>query len=65
MDNLSFFLGLSLAISSCLFIGASFIIKKLALIRLARKGLRAASGGYGYLKDWLWWSGLITSILLC
>ena len=24
--------------------------------------LRAAQGGYGYLREWLWWSGLITSM---
>ena len=25
------------------------------------KMLRAGQGGYGYLKEWLWWSGLLTS----
>jgi hypothetical protein len=23
---------------------------------------KIAQGGYGYLKEWLWWSGLITSM---
>lgn len=56
-----FFLGLALSLASCLFIGFSFVIKKLSLIRLSRSGgVRAGSGGYGYLKDWLWWTGLIT-----
>ncbi|KAJ8942228.1 hypothetical protein NQ314_010128 [Rhamnusium bicolor] len=56
-----FYIGLTLAISSSIFIGSSFIIKKLSLIRLARKGsLRAGAGGFGYLKDWLWWLGFLT-----
>lgn len=59
-----FYIGLGLAISSSIFIGSSFIIKKLALIRLNRiGGLRASAGGFGYLKEWIWWAGLITSIL--
>ena len=56
-----FFLGLALSLASCVFIGFSFVIKKLSLIRLSRSGgVRAGAGGYGYLKDWLWWTGLIT-----
>nr|XP_033338143.1 magnesium transporter NIPA2 [Megalopta genalis] len=56
-----FYIGLGLAISSSGFIGASFIIKKKALIRLQRcGGLRASSGGFGYLKEWLWWAGLLS-----
>ncbi|XP_076629504.1 magnesium transporter spict isoform X1 [Colletes latitarsis] len=56
-----FYVGLGLAISSCGFIGASFIIKKKALIRLQRYGaLRASSGGFGYLKEWVWWVGLLS-----
>lgn len=56
-----FYIGLSLAISSSLFIGSSFIIKKVGLIRLSRvgSGPRASAGGFGYLKDWIWWAGLI------
>lgn len=50
--------------SSSLFIGSSFIIKKKALIKLNRiGGLRAAAGGFGYLKEWIWWAGLLTSEL--
>lgn len=57
-----FLIGLGLAISSSFFIGSSFIIKKKALIRLNRMGnLRASAGGFGYLKQWIWWAGLITS----
>lgn len=56
-----FYLGLILAISSSLFIGSSFIIKKIALIRLSRGGeIRAGAGGFGYLKEWIWWAGLLT-----
>lgn len=57
-----FYIGLTLAISSSIFIGSSFIIKKLSLQRLNRKGsLRAGAGGFGYLKDWMWWLGLLVS----
>lgn len=57
-----FYIGLGLAISSSFFIGSSFIIKKKALIHLNRSGsLRASAGGFGYLKQWIWWAGLITS----
>lgn len=60
--NKEFYIGLGLAISSSLFIGSSFIIKKKALIQLNRTGnLRASAGGFGYLKQALWWAGLITS----
>uniref|UniRef100_A0A1B0CKY0 Putative magnesium transporter nipa2 n=1 Tax=Lutzomyia longipalpis TaxID=7200 RepID=A0A1B0CKY0_LUTLO len=55
-----FYIGLGLAISSSFFIGSSFIIKKKALIRMTRIGaVRAGSGGFGYLKEWIWWAGLI------
>ncbi|CAK5106837.1 unnamed protein product [Meloidogyne enterolobii] len=58
-DNLvDFYIGLGLAISSSIFIGSSFIIKKKALIKLASVSgdyaQRASEGGYGYLKEWLW-----------
>lgn len=56
-----FYVGLLLAISSSFFIGASFIIKKKGLIRLARIGKqRAGAGGFGYLRDVVWWFGLIS-----
>lgn len=49
-------------VSSSIFIGSSFIIKKKALIKLNRiGGLRASAGGFGYLKEWIWWAGLLTS----
>ncbi|XP_077241435.1 putative magnesium transporter NIPA6 isoform X2 [Tasmannia lanceolata] len=54
-DNLK---GFILAVVSSAFIGASFIIKK--------KGLKRAGegvGGYGYLKEPLWWLGMITTYI--
>lgn len=43
-------------------LGASFIIKKKALVQISLgSGRRAAHGGYGYLKNWLWWFGLSLS----
>ncbi|CAH0407000.1 unnamed protein product [Chilo suppressalis] len=60
-DSTSFIIGLLLAVSSSFFIGTSFIIKKLALKQTSASGnLRASAGGYGYLKQWMWWTGLIT-----
>jgi hypothetical protein len=64
-----FLIGLTLAISSSFFIGSSFVLKKKTLIKLSnnqdeeneKKNLRAADGGHGYLKDWLWWTGFLTS----
>ncbi|XP_001605763.1 magnesium transporter NIPA2 [Nasonia vitripennis] len=56
-----FYQGLGLAVLSSGFIGASFIIKKKALIRLQRYGgLRAGAGGFGYLRELVWWSGLLS-----
>ncbi|XP_030068960.1 magnesium transporter NIPA4 [Microcaecilia unicolor] len=56
-----FFIGLSLAVLSSFLIGSSVILKKKGLLRLADQGgTRAGDGGHGYLKDWLWWAGLLT-----
>ncbi|KAI4298957.1 hypothetical protein L6164_032462 [Bauhinia variegata] len=59
-DNLK---GLCLALSSSLFIGASFIVKKKGLKKAAASGIRAGSGGYSYLYEPLWWVGMITMIV--
>ncbi len=61
IDRASFWTGVGLSILSSIFIGASFIIKKRALLRLSKQGRRANQGGYGYLKDALWWAGLLSS----
>ena len=61
-DNIK---GLVLAISSSLFIGASFIIKKKGLKKAASSsgGVRAGVGGYSYLYEPLWWVGMITMVV--
>ncbi|THU63827.1 hypothetical protein C4D60_Mb01t19950 [Musa balbisiana] len=60
-DNLK---GFVLALLSSGFIGASFIIKKKGLRRAAAaSGLRAGVGGYSYLLEPLWWTGMITMIV--
>lgn len=56
-----FIIGLSLAISSSIFIGVSFIFKKKGLLRLEAKGAaRAGSGGHAYLFEPIWWAGIIS-----
>ncbi|XP_034201336.1 probable magnesium transporter NIPA2 isoform X2 [Prunus dulcis] len=57
------FHGLTLAVSSSIFIGASFIMKKKGLIKAGTKGIRAGSGGYTYLYEPLWWVGMISMIV--
>ncbi|XP_064015144.1 magnesium transporter NIPA2-like isoform X2 [Pogoniulus pusillus] len=55
-----FYAGLGLALASSSFIGSSFILKKKGLLRLCRRGrARAGQGGHAYLKEWLWWAGLL------
>ncbi|VDH96071.1 Hypothetical predicted protein [Mytilus galloprovincialis] len=62
-DIYGFWIGFSLAVISNAFIGSSFIFKKRGLIRIAkRRGTRADQGGYGYLKEWLWWLGMFLMI---
>lgn len=56
-----FYIGLALATFSSFLIGISVILKKKGLLRLAQVGnVRAGEGGHGYLKDWMWWAGLLT-----
>ncbi|GKV32234.1 hypothetical protein SLEP1_g40851 [Rubroshorea leprosula] len=59
-DNIK---GLVLALSSSLFIGASFIVKKKGLKKAGASGIRAGSGGYSYLLEPLWWAGMITMVV--
>lgn len=60
-DNLT---GFILAMLSSAFIGASFIIKKKGLKRAAAaSGVRAGVGGYSYLVEPLWWTGMVTMIV--
>ncbi|XP_077251603.1 putative magnesium transporter NIPA2 [Tasmannia lanceolata] len=55
--------GLILALSSSIFIGSSFIVKKKGLKRAGAYGVRAGSGGYSYLCEPLWWLGMVTMIV--
>ncbi|XP_053321643.1 magnesium transporter NIPA4 [Spea bombifrons] len=56
-----FLIGLALAVASSILIGSSVILKKKGLQRLCEHGgTRAGDGGHGYLKDWMWWAGLLT-----
>lgn len=66
VNLVDFYIGLGLAVSSSIFIGSSFIIKKKALIKLAdtyQNGNRASEGGFGYLKEWLWWLGMFKTLI--
>ncbi|CAL5021901.1 unnamed protein product [Urochloa decumbens] len=54
--------GLTLAMSSSAFIGSSFVIKKVGLKKAGDNGVRAASGGFSYLYEPLWWLGMITML---
>lgn len=61
MYNQDLYIGLGLSISSSVFIGGSFILKKKSLLALGKSGgVRAGAGGYGYLRHWLWWAGLLS-----
>ncbi|XP_072262355.1 magnesium transporter NIPA3 [Pyxicephalus adspersus] len=61
VNKYNLYIGLILAVSSSFFIGSSFIMKKKGLLRLAEKGVtRAGQGGFSYLKEWLWWAGLLS-----
>ncbi|KDE04986.1 hypothetical protein MVLG_04634 [Microbotryum lychnidis-dioicae p1A1 Lamole] len=57
------YIGLALAISSSIAIGTSFIITKKGLISAADRhdGL-SSSATYSYLKNGLWWAGMITMV---
>lgn len=55
--------GIILAISSGLFIGVSFVLKKHGLLKANEKYNEAAGEGYGYLKNFWWWSGMTLMII--
>ncbi|TNN21057.1 Magnesium transporter NIPA2 isoform 3 [Schistosoma japonicum] len=58
-SSTDFYIGLGLALLSTIFIGTSFIFKKLALHRISRNGFRAGDGSLSYLCEWMWWMGFI------
>ena len=56
-------IGIVLAISSGVFIGVSFVIKKHGLLQANEKYHEEAGEGYSYLKNAWWWLGMILMIL--
>ncbi|KAG5928411.1 hypothetical protein E4U42_000707 [Claviceps africana] len=55
-------IGISLAVASGLFIGTSFVLKKVGLLRANEKYNEVAGEGYGYLKNTFWWGGMTLMI---
>jgi hypothetical protein len=53
--------GVALAIASGVFIGVSFVLKKKGLLAANLKDNKEAGEGYGYLKNFWWWTGMILS----
>lgn len=56
-------IGLCLAIASGLFIGTSFVLKKIGLLKANEKYNEEAGEGYGYLKNFHWWGGMTLMIV--
>ncbi|KAI1874940.1 hypothetical protein JX265_003623 [Neoarthrinium moseri] len=56
-------IGISLAIASGAFIGTSFVLKKVGLLKANEKYNEVAGEGYGYLKNFYWWSGMTLMII--
>ncbi|KAH8597179.1 magnesium transporter NIPA-domain-containing protein [Bisporella sp. PMI_857] len=55
--------GIALAIASGVFIGISFVLKKVGLLKANVKYDEVAGEGYGYLKNWYWWGGMTLMII--
>ncbi|KAF1810818.1 DUF803-domain-containing protein [Eremomyces bilateralis CBS 781.70] len=55
--------GIVLAIASGLFIGVSFVVKKVGLLKANEKYNEEAGEGYGYLKNAWWWTGMTLMIV--
>ncbi|KIX10672.1 uncharacterized protein Z518_01756 [Rhinocladiella mackenziei CBS 650.93] len=56
-------IGITLAVLSGLFIGVSFVLKKVGLLKANVKFNEEAGEGYGYLKNWYWWGGMTLMII--
>ncbi|KAJ3278556.1 hypothetical protein HDU76_009845, partial [Blyttiomyces sp. JEL0837] len=52
-------LGITLAISSGVFIGSSFIFKKKGLLDTISKHGQNIGAGHKYLESPMWWTGMI------
>ena len=55
--------GIILAICSGLFIGVSFVLKKVGLLKANTKYNEEAGEGYGYLRNAYWWTGMTLMII--
>ncbi|CAG8159383.1 unnamed protein product [Penicillium nalgiovense] len=55
--------GISLAVASGIFIGISFVVKKIGLLKANVKYNEEAGEGYGYLKNFWWWTGMTLMIV--
>lgn len=55
--------GVVISIFGSLMIGSSFVLKKYGLLRSGNTGYRASQGGFGYLKDKVWWGGMLLMTL--
>jgi len=55
--------GITLAVCSGLFIGTSFVLKKVGLLKANVKYNEEAGEGYGYLKNAYWWTGMTLMII--
>jgi magnesium transporter len=56
-------IGIALAIGSGAFIGTSFVLKKVGLLKANEKYNEVAGEGYGYLKNAYWWGGMTLMIV--
>jgi hypothetical protein len=56
-------IGICLAIGSGCFIGVSFVLKKVGLLKANEKYDEVAGEGYGYLKNAFWWTGMTLMII--
>ena len=56
-------IGIGLAIGSGAFIGSSFVLKKVGLLKANEKYKEVPGEGYGYLKNAWWWAGMTLMIV--
>ncbi|KAL2114273.1 hypothetical protein VUR80DRAFT_9495 [Thermomyces stellatus] len=56
-------IGILLAVASGAFIGTSFVVKKIGLLKANEKYNEEPGEGYGYLKNLWWWGGMTMMIL--